>query len=281
MILVTSVIQIQNFKLVYPTSKSKAKTPNPKNIGLAWVLHMVDHFVAAVYEGGPVRALDFGFRIKKIWSLDFGDNKTAIFGTLQPFFLEALCIPVSQPTFLGGSESAAGFDARKSSSTSMTCLRSICKSMVARPEICDFFFIGNSCRFVIRGVWQLLLSFFFKNVRFPWMQTWSLNLEEFMGWAPSVVAWNDQWPSYEDLVALNRVFIRDKFLEKGIWNQVHLKKIPTLLSKSFGSKNVFSFGPKKWGPQLSIRQGKKKGEKFGVSEHQDTEDSHLSCGCIP
>jgi len=77
-------------------------------------------------------------------------------------------------------------------------------------------------------------------------------------------------------VALNRVFIRDKFLEKGIWNQVHLKKIPTLLSKSFGSKNVFSFGPKKWGPQLSIRQGKKKGEKFGVSEHQDTEDSHLS-----
>lgn len=78
------------------------KTPNPKNIGLAWVLHMVDHFVAAVYERGPVRALDFGFRIKKIWSLDFGDNKTAIFGTLQPFFWKlSVSLYPSRP-FFGG-----------------------------------------------------------------------------------------------------------------------------------------------------------------------------------
>ena len=172
MILGTSVIQIQNFKLVYPTSKRKAKTPNPKNIGLAWVLHIVDHFVAAVYEGEPVRALDFGFRMKMIWSLDFGDNKTAIFGTLQQFVWKLSVSLYPSRLFWGGPESAAVFFSPENHLPHLWCANGVSANQwwQGRRFFAHFFFsLPNSCRF--RGyLWCLTAVaefFFFKNGEVP------------------------------------------------------------------------------------------------------------------
>lgn len=108
---------------------------------------------------------DFGLKRFEVWILV--TTKLPFLVRYNHFFGSSLYPSIPADLFLGGSRICCWFFfARKSSSTSMTCLRSICKSMVARPEIFRalFFRCQTAADSVdICGVWQLLRSFFFQK----------------------------------------------------------------------------------------------------------------------